>query len=82
MSGESCSEKEAPTAEELRARPEELRATPDKTTNEEPEDEAPNPLARELKRSKTTGKGVSSVDNIANLLAVGDDLKQDRERNS
>ena len=80
MTGESSSEEEEATAKELRARPKELRATPEKRTQEEPEETSPNPLARELKRSKTTGKGVDLVQNIANLLAVDEDSKQDRER--
>jgi hypothetical protein len=76
---ESSSEEEV-TAEELRASPKELRAAPEKRTQEEQDEDAPNPLARELKRSKTTGKGVDLVQNIANLLVVEDDSKHDRER--
>ena len=79
MTGESSSEEEA-TAKELRARPKELRAAPEKRTQEEPEGTSPNPLARELKRSKTTEKGVDLVQNIANLLTVEEDSKHDRER--
>ena len=60
--------------------PKKLRAAPEERTNKEPEVEAPNPLARELKRSKTTGKGVSLLENITSLLTADDDLKQDRER--
>ena len=77
---DSSSEEEGAKAEELRAEPKELRAAPDKRANEEPEDEAPNSLARELKRSKTTGKGVDIVQRIANLLTVEDHIKSDRER--
>lgn len=79
MIEESSSEEEA-TAEELRARPKELRAAPEKRTEEEPSEAAPNQLARELKRSRTTGKGVDLVQNIANLLVAEEDTKHDRER--
>ena len=63
MTGESSSEEEA-TAEELQVRPKELQAAPENRTNKEPEEEAPNPLAREFQRSKPTGKGVGLVENI------------------